>query len=109
MAPYFSIFLLFFTSFSAERVMAQGFTNLPAYVHPFDLAGGGSIMTRATRDGILFANPAELPVAGIGFRWFGVQTGLFSDSSLLQVAQEGVRDANDIILALRENPINYGI
>ena len=57
--------------------MAQGFTNLPAYVHPFDLAGGGSIMTRATRDGILFANPAELPVAGIGFRWFGVKPDYF--------------------------------
>ncbi len=57
----------------------------------------------------MFSNPAELPVAGIGFRWLGLQTGLFSDSSLLQVARDGVRDANDIVLALRESPINYGI
>ena len=88
--------------------MAQGFTNLPVYVHPFDLAGGGAIMTRATRDGILFSNPAELPVAGIGFRWLGLQMGLFSDSSLVETAQEGLRDADEIILALRDNPINYG-
>lgn len=109
MAPYFFSVLLFFSCFSAETLIAQGFTNLPVYVHPFDLAGGGSIMTRATRDGILFSNPAELPVAGIGFRWLGLQTGLFSDSSLLQIARDGVRDADDIILALRDNPINYGI
>jgi len=40
-------------------------TNQPAYENPFDLAAGGASITRATQDGIVFANPS-LPAFGAG-------------------------------------------
>lgn len=45
----------------------------PVYEEPFDLAAGGAALTRASQEGILFTNPAQLPFGGQFFRWFGAQ------------------------------------
>ena len=55
----------------------------------------------------MFSNPAELPVAGIGFfRW------LFADGAVFRLlfdrSAQRLKGADEIILALRDNPINYG-
>ena len=41
-------------------------TNEPIYQNPFDLAGGGASLTRATQDGVAFSNPS-LAAFGFGF------------------------------------------
>lgn len=48
-------------------------TNQPVYQEGFDLAAGGSSLTRASRDGLVFSNPALLPLGSSWFRWVGSQ------------------------------------
>ncbi len=43
----------------------------PIYEDSFDIAGGGASLTRASRDGRLFSNPALLPLGASWHRWFG--------------------------------------
>ena len=46
---------------------AQGFgRNMsdPVYIEPFDRAAGGTVLTRATRDGVLYGNPRT---SGLGY------------------------------------------
>ncbi len=49
------------------------------YIESFDLAAGGTCLTRASQEGILFGNPALLPLGGAWVRWFGIQTSTVAD------------------------------
>jgi hypothetical protein len=56
----------------------QGFSrgSAPVYEDPFDVAAGGSSLTRASQAGMIFSNPALIPY-GTGFhRWLGNETSL---------------------------------
>ena len=109
MRVYLYIFVMFFFEYLYREHSGTGFyefTCLRTSFRPCRRRGHHD--TRYERWDFVLSNPAELPVAGIGFRWLGLQMGLFSDSSLIETAQEGLRDADEIILALRDNPINYG-
>ncbi len=53
------------------------------YVEPFDLAAGGTTLTRASQEGIVFANPALLPLGAAKIRWLGFQAGFIVDRELL--------------------------
>ncbi len=55
-------------------------TNQAVYEEPFDLAAGGASLTRASQEGILYANPALLPLGGAFVRWIGFELGLLGGS-----------------------------
>lgn len=62
-------------------------TNQPAYENPFDLAAGSASITRATQDGVVFANPS-LPAFGAGFlRSLYMRTGLHANRDAYDLAQ----------------------
>src|SRR6476620_10310012 len=69
-------------------VMAKSSNEL-LYTEPFDLAAGGTTLTRASQEGIVFANPALLPLGGACIRWLGFQAGFMLDRDLAQSAQGG--------------------
>jgi hypothetical protein len=71
---------------------AKGSNEL-LYTEPFDLAAGGTTLTRASQEGIVFANPALLPLGGAWIRWLGFQAGFMLDRDLAQSAQGGSLDA----------------
>lgn len=54
------------------------------YTEPFDLAAGGTTLTRASQEGIVFANPALLPLGAATIRWLGFQAGLILDRSIAE-------------------------
>jgi hypothetical protein len=61
-------------------------TNEPIYQNPFDIASGGANLTRATQDGVMFANPS-LTAFGPGvFRWFFLRTGLHLGADSVELA-----------------------
>jgi hypothetical protein len=64
-------------------------SNELLYTEPFDLAAGGTTLTRASQEGIVFANPALLPLGGAWIRWVGFQAGFILDRDLAQSAQSG--------------------
>ncbi len=64
-------------------------SNELLYTEPFDLAAGGTSLTRASQEGIVFANPALLPLGGAWLRWVGFQAGFMLDRDLAQSAQSG--------------------
>ncbi|WP_141731776.1 hypothetical protein [Oligoflexus tunisiensis] len=72
----------------AGTLTAKSSNELP-YTEPFDLAAGGTTLTRASQEGIVFANPALLPLGGAWIRWMGFQAGIMLDRDLAQSAQGG--------------------
>jgi len=73
---------------------AKGSSEL-LYTEPFDLAAGGTTLTRASQEGIVFANPALLPLGGAWIRWVGFQAGFILDRDLAQSAQNGSLGSTD--------------
>jgi len=72
----------------SANLMAKSSNEL-LYTEPFDLAAGGTTLTRASQEGIVFANPALLPLGGAWVRWLGFQAGFILDRDLAQSAQSG--------------------
>jgi hypothetical protein len=64
-------------------------TNEPIYQEPFDLAAGGASLTRASREGIMYANPALLPLGDAWVRWVGLQAGVMADKTLMKEISSG--------------------
>jgi hypothetical protein len=63
-------------------------TNEPLYQNPFDLAGGGASMTRATQDAVIFSNPS-LAAFGAGFlRSIYFRNALHTNQETAQIAQK---------------------
>lgn len=62
------------------------------YTEPFDLAAGGTTLTRASQEGIVFANPALLPLGAATIRWVGMQLGLIVDRDL--ASGDGISSAS---------------
>jgi len=60
---------LAWASLSSRALARKG--SEPIYEDPFDLAAGGASLTRGTTDGMVFANPALLPLGGKFNRWLG--------------------------------------
>lgn len=57
------------------------------------MAAGGTVLTRATQNGILTANPALLPYGAKNFRWLGMRTSLYpgvTSVNLIQSLQSGL-------------------
>ena len=73
---------------SAE-ILAKGSNEL-LYSEAFDLAAGGTTLTRSSQEGIVFANPALLPLGGAWVRWLGFQAGFLLDRDLAANAKDGI-------------------
>ena len=63
-------------------------TNQPIYEDPFDIGAGGASLTRASKDGMIFSNPALLPQGGKFFRWVGTTFTLLSNKESIDTARE---------------------
>ncbi len=92
-------------------------TSQPIYEEPFDLAAGGAALTRASQEGILFTNPAQLPFGGQFFRWFGTQFGVNAARESIDFAKTamnggdgGEDQAGEVLdhLLKKKTPIHFG-
>lgn len=102
--------------FLAPRAHARK-TSQPIYEEPFDQAAGGAALTRASQEGILFTNPAQLPFGGKFFRWFGTQFAVnaaresiaFAKTAMDGGGPEGDQ-AGDVLdhLLKKKTPIHFG-
>lgn len=75
-------------------VFAKNSSEL-VYTEPFDLAAGGTTLTRATQEGIVFANPALLPLGAATIRWVGLEAGFMLDRDLAEKGSASVKSAPD--------------
>ena len=66
----------------------------PIYQDPFDIAGGGASLTRASQDAIIYSNPALMPLGSKFYRYSGFMPIVFGTPSVqesvetLQAAEE---------------------
>ena len=58
------------------------------YQDPFDLGAGGASLTRASKDGRLYANPALLPQGGGFHKWLGSTTSILANKESIDTAKE---------------------
>jgi hypothetical protein len=90
-------------------------TNEPIYQNPFDLSAGGASLTRATQDGVLFANPS-LPAFGGGFlRWIFLRTGFHLGADAVDMAYQYAKGGSTpkldgaLIERALKTPIHLGV
>ena len=65
--------------------------NGEIYVEPFDYAGGGANLTRASQEGVLFANPALMPWGEKFHRYAGMQTSVLADKNSIGMVKDAAR------------------
>lgn len=109
-------FCLLLTAFMAGSAYG-GKTNQAVYEEPFDLAAGGSSLTRASREGVLFANPAIMPYGEKFFRWLGMQTSVIAARESVSFAKslagggQGDAQGEEIIdkVLVEKTPLHFGM
>lgn len=107
-----AIYIFFYILFS-EKLYARK-TNQSVYEEPFDLAGGGASLTRASQEGVMFANPALMPYGGKFHRWFGSQFSVLTTRRSIDFARnltKGGGDNNsssDMVDTVFQYPIHFG-
>lgn len=105
---WLQISLLFFSQPAVAKK-----TNQAVYEESFDLAGGGASLTRATQEGMLFANPAQLTYGGQFHRWIGLKTNVIAGTDSIEFAQQvkdgGSSDASTILESAYEHPLHVGM
>lgn len=85
----------------------------PIYEDPFDIAAGGASLTRSSRNGVIWANPALMPYGGEFHRWLGNETSVFvspDSANFLQDQQNGSSESGlaDLIETLDKSPVHFG-
>ena len=83
----FSVAILFSLILGAQAAHAKK-TVEPVYQDPFDLAAGGASLTRASKEGTLFSNPALLHLASGFIRWIGSSTTLTINKESFNTARK---------------------
>ena len=68
-------------------------TNQPVYEDPYDIAAGGASLTKASKEGMLFANPALLPQGGKFHRWAGATFTLLTNKESVDTARTILNNA----------------
>src|SRR5262245_37670234 len=63
-------------------------TNEPIYEDPFDIGSGGASLTRASKEGMIFSNPALLPLGSKTFRWLGFTLSLLANKESIDTARQ---------------------
>lgn len=92
-------------------------TNQAVYEEPFDQAAGGSSLTRASREGVMFANPAMMPFGQDLFRWLGMQTSVIAARESIEFARaltsgkDTSESGDNIVTKVLEEktPIHFGV
>ncbi|MGE0173074.1 MAG: hypothetical protein AB7T49_09825 [Oligoflexales bacterium] len=94
-------------------------TNQAVYEEPFDLASGGASLTRATQEGVMFANPALMTYGEKFHRWLGFQLGVLAGKDSIKFVQdtakgddksdEGEDATGKFVDDLFEKPIHAGL
>lgn len=92
--------------------------NEPVYIDAFDIAAGGASLTKASKDGRMYANPALMVYGGQWHRWLGLTTTTLTTpetvSTVKKVAQgaagssEDSQSNNDFVKTVLENPLHFG-
>lgn len=85
--------------------------NQPIYQDPFDLAGGGASLTRASQESVVFANPALMPWGKKIYRYVGLHNGVrYTPESYNQIATFAGQEEplGDVVDVLFETPIYFG-
>ncbi|MEY2988123.1 MAG: hypothetical protein RJB13_1644 [Pseudomonadota bacterium] len=86
------------------------------YENPFDLSAGGASLTRATQEGVLFANPS-LPALGSGLlRWIYSRTSIHFGADAIDLARESFKKKKagelkvdaQLIESVLKTPIHVG-
>ena len=67
----FKIVMLLVGSMQLAPAVLAKKTAQPVYQDPFDIAGGGAALTRASQDAVIFANPALMPWGSTIYRYSG--------------------------------------
>ncbi len=98
--------------FASPTALARK-TDNPIYEDPFDIACGGASLTRSSRNGVIFANPALMPYGGAFHRWLGNQTSIIAspDSARFIDQERGIgaqQSAADIVDLALNTPIHFG-
>jgi hypothetical protein len=101
--------------FESQEGLSRG--SAPVYEDPFDVAGGGASLTRASQAGMIFSNPALIPY-GTGFhRWLGNETSLivgkdsidFAKSLSSSSSTSSEQGNSEFINNILEKPIHAGV
>lgn len=88
-------------------------TNQTVYEETFDLAAGGASLTRATQEGMIFANPAQLAFGGGFHRWAGFKTSIIAGQDSVELAQDvrngGSSDSEAMLKSAYDHPLHVGM
>lgn len=75
--------------------------NQAIYEDPFDQAAGGASLTRASQEGVMFANPAVMPFGKKFLRWFG-------SSFSVMAGRDSVAEAKSLSSGSKKSDSNEG-
>lgn len=93
-------------------------TNQAIYEDPFDQAAGGASLTRASKEGVMFSNPALMPYGQKFFRWFGLQNTILTNKESTDMAKAYIlskkeetneKELEEKINSLFNTPIHFGV
>ena len=84
---YFLIYTICFSGLSFSSQVFAKKTNQAVFEEGFDQAAGGASLTRASKEGVMFANPALMPYGGKFFRWLGLQFSVISNKESIDRVQ----------------------
>ncbi|MBC7658218.1 MAG: hypothetical protein H7249_00765 [Chitinophagaceae bacterium] len=94
LGQFSKIFAVLLLCAEVSPLLAKSSSEL-IYTEPFDLAAGGTTLTRASQEGIVFANPALLPLGAATIRWIGLETAFIVDRDLAQNGTTNIKAAAD--------------
>lgn len=88
-------------------------SSKPIFIEPFDLGGGGTVITKANKSSTLANNPALLAFGIKKIRWIGSRTSIKSGEGSTDfaknIASGKSSNSTEIIDAIFKNPINFGV
>ncbi len=96
---------------------AMGLTHEPWTMDPFDLAGGGAVLTWSTQNDIPAANPALLCLGRKNFRWMGLRTSFYPGAQSVDLVRSMAKDSSalqkktpqEFIDLVFDNPLHLGL
>lgn len=105
----FKIFLILVFLIKIDLSISQS-SNQAIYEEPFDLASGGASLTWPSQEGIIYANPATMPLGEISHRWLGSQFSLFTSKDSIDLIQklQKSKDLNTVLPSLLGSSLHGG-
>lgn len=67
-------------------------THQPAYLNTFDFSAGGAVLTRATQEGVLLANPSLMAFGPGVFRWVFLRQSVHVGSAAVGVIRSQIKN-----------------